>query len=86
MLIVTHSATAVCLVKEVLGLPQGSRRSFNLINLAINEMQYNYDQPEGQRWMLQTLGDTAHLEIEEYVPGADFQAQTVLEQDTWRWS
>jgi broad specificity phosphatase PhoE len=58
VLCVTHSATAVALIKEVLGLPQASRRSFDVRNLAINQLQH-----DGAGWRVVTLGDVAHLEI-----------------------
>ena len=59
VLCVTHSATAAAIVKEVLGLPQGSRRSFEIHNLAINEIEYK---GPADGWFLRTLGDSAHLQ------------------------
>ena len=77
VLVVTHSATAVSLVKHVLGLPPAAKRSFNMYNLAINTMEY--DAARGS-WMLSTLGDCAHLGGVEYLGGA------TEETDAWRWS
>ena len=57
VLVVTHSATATCLIKEVLGLRQEQRRSFDVKNTALNE--FIYDAEKG--WMLSTLGDNSHM-------------------------
>lgn len=58
VLVVTHSGTAACLIKGVLGLRQEQPRSFTVLNCALNEMMH--DDEHG--WMLRTLGDCAHLE------------------------
>ena len=72
VLIVTHSATAVSLVKHVLGLKPESRRSFALYNLAINEFQLD---EESGSWTLTTLGDSAHLHAKAHASG----------DDVWQW-
>lgn len=58
VLVVTHSATAACLIKEVLGLRQDQRRSFEVRNCALNVLRHNADTNE---WSLSCLGDCAHL-------------------------
>lgn len=63
VLCVTHSATATALIKEVLGLPQASRRSFEVRNLALNVLRF-----DGRNWKLATLGDVAHLEATDSMP------------------
>jgi broad specificity phosphatase PhoE len=57
VLCVSHSATATALIKHVLGLAPGARRSFEVRNLALNEIYLT-----SKGWLLRTLGDTAHLE------------------------
>ena len=58
ILCVTHSATAASLIKEVLGLAQEARRSFEVMNCAITTIEYD---PDTKAWMLLTLNDCAHL-------------------------
>ena len=60
ILIVTHSATATCLIKHVLGLRQEQRRSFEVFNNALNEFEYDAAR---EAWRLLTLGDRAHLDV-----------------------
>ena len=59
VLVVTHSATATCLIKHVLGLRQEQRRSFEVYNNALNEFRFD---AERGTWRLCTLGDCAHLD------------------------
>ena len=67
VLLVTHSATATVIIKHVLGLRPEARRSFEVRNLALNEIECRVDPAkivdgEPIPWMLLTLGDCAHLE------------------------
>ena len=57
VLCVTHSGVATAIIKAVLGLPQGARRSFDIRNLAINQLHHTAD-----GWMVRSLGDTTHLD------------------------
>jgi len=66
VLVVTHSATAGCLVKEVLGLRQEQRRNFQVLNCALNEFVWD---AKAKAWMLCSLGDCAHLEQLKAPPG-----------------
>ena len=63
VLLVTHSATAVAIIKHVLGLPPEAKRTFEVRNLALNEIACaDVSAAPPTRWVLRTLGDCAHLE------------------------
>ena len=64
VVIVTHSAIVTSIIKHVLGLRPEQRRSFEVRNLGLNEIECDLraraDKPP--IWMLRTLNDCSHLE------------------------
>jgi 2,3-bisphosphoglycerate-dependent phosphoglycerate mutase len=57
ILAVTHGGVIHQLVRHILGIPQEKPRKFHLKNLGLFSFIYEKDQ-----WMVETIGDTAHLE------------------------
>lgn len=61
-LLVSHGIALGCLISTILGLPAYAERRLRLRNCSLSRLDYQQSQWLASGWVLETAGDTAHLD------------------------
>ncbi len=65
MLIVSHGIALGCLLGTLLGLPASTERRLRLRNCSLSRIDYQQSSWLASGWIIETTGDTAHLDATE---------------------